>query len=290
MVKSYKNGSYRVDINLETGTRVIIGDPKYPDFPDSIDLKITDCCHYGCPFCSENSGPSGKHASLQDIVKLFDQNFPMVPIEIALGGGSVTENPEFDSIIRYLTGRGFIVNVTMSIPEVLKTDLSGLGISGLGISLGDATWWTGDLINVPGPKQLVYHAIAGITPVGVIRELLQLDQRVLILGYKNRGRAKTSELPDMSELEIFVKSWLHNENTTGTLAFDCLGTEQLKISGAVLDEDWDILWQGKDFTHTMFVDAVAGILCPDSSTNRSQGIHSTDIINYFKENHDTDTN
>ena len=292
MVKSYKNGSYRVDINTETGTRVIIGDPRYPEFPDSIDLKITDRCQYGCPFCSESSGPSGRHASLQDITRFFDRNFPIVPIEIAVGGGSVSENPEFTEIIKYLVDRGFIVNVTMSIPEALKTDLTQLDISGLGISLGDASWWTGDLVQVPGPKQVVYHAIAGITPVAVIQELLRLDQRVLVLGYKNRGRALVHELPEMSDLEVVVKSWIHDssEDKTGTLAFDCLGAEQLKISGAILEKDWDVLWQGKDFTHTMFIDAVTGTLCPSSSVDRSLGVHSTDVLSYFTENHDTNIN
>ena len=288
MVKSYKNGSYWVHINTETGTRVMLGDTRYPEFPDSIDLKITDCCRYGCPFCYENSGPLGRHASLADITRYFDRNFPIVPIEIAVGGGSVTENPEFTDIVKYLTGRGHIVNVTMSIPEALKTDMTELGISGLGISLGDASWWTDDLVQVPGPKQVVYHAIAGITPVDVILDLLKLDQRVLILGYKNLGRAKTTKVPEMSDLEIAVKSWLH-EGDTGTLAFDCLGTEQLGISGAVLRDDWNVLWQGSDFTHTMFIDAVSGIMCPSSTTDRSCGVHSTDIIKYFKENHDTNT-
>lgn len=53
----YKNGNYIVIRDLDSGTLVKVNDLDFleADFPDSFDLKITNCCDMGCKFCLKPS-------------------------------------------------------------------------------------------------------------------------------------------------------------------------------------------------------------------------------------------
>lgn len=64
----YKNGNYRVRI-YDDGTKVREtidpNDNKFiAEFPESIDLKITNRCDMGCKMCHENSTIDGAHGDI----------------------------------------------------------------------------------------------------------------------------------------------------------------------------------------------------------------------------------
>jgi len=290
LVKLYKNGSYKTQINLETGTRYYFGDTGSPDFPDSIDLKITEWCPWGCPFCYESSGTSGRHSYTSKLLSVLSE-LPKVPLEIAIGGGSAPDHPDFRIIKEFVTGRGNIANLT-----VTQRDLGRLnpevfeGISGLGVSVG-----SGLVIDpkteIPGPKQVVYHVIAGITPVSNIQKLVESSQKILVLGYKNLGRAKTDALPNLKETESYLKQVIRRNPTRATLVFDELSIQQLQIRKAVIESTWKMLYQGPEFSHSMFLDAVTGEYFPSSSTDRTSGVSwdSMKITEYFKKYHVRDS-
>ena len=50
---SYQNGNYTVYINTTNGTKIRKNDLDYfeAEFPESFDLKITNCCKHGCKMC-----------------------------------------------------------------------------------------------------------------------------------------------------------------------------------------------------------------------------------------------
>lgn len=286
LVKSYRNGTYRVQINTETGTKYFFGDDlSGPDFPDSIDLKITDHCLCGCPFCYEGSSPRGQHADPKVIEEMFSC-LPKEPIEVAIGGGDPLDHIFLGDIIEFLSDRGHIVNMTVSIFDIGRNIQNAKNISGLGISLGSADPLEIPYIIEPHEwKQTVWHAIAGITPLETITKLLDRDERVLVLGYKNMGRAHSMETPDLRPYEIFFKSRIHS-GKPGILSFDELGVQQLRLSGTLLQNQWDLVWLGPEFSHSMFIDAVTGKFYP-SSMERDNGVswETQTILSYFKENH-----
>jgi molybdenum cofactor biosynthesis enzyme MoaA len=74
-------------ININDGTKIrITEDEEFSaDFPESVDMKITDHCDIGCAMCHERSGKNGKHADLN--AEFLDTLRPFT--EIAIGGGSV---------------------------------------------------------------------------------------------------------------------------------------------------------------------------------------------------------
>ena len=77
----------------------------------------------------------------------------------------------------------------------------------------------------------------------------------------------------------------------GILSFDELGVQQLRLSGTLMQNQWDLVWLGPEFSHSMFIDAVTGMFYP-SSTEREHGVswNTQTVLSYFKKNHVKDIN
>ncbi|HHT23450.1 MAG TPA: hypothetical protein GXZ87_09125 [Bacteroidales bacterium] len=81
---TYKNGNSQVTI-YEDGTKVRrYSEPLLLEFPESIDIKITNYCDLGCKFCHEMSDIAGKHADLNKLLTVLQGLSPGV--ELAIGG------------------------------------------------------------------------------------------------------------------------------------------------------------------------------------------------------------
>lgn len=82
VIGSYKNGNYTVVI-LSDGTliRACKDDVMIPEFPDSMDIKLTNRCDKECAYCFtsdmnvliENKNVSIKDIHIGDTVKSFDE-------------------------------------------------------------------------------------------------------------------------------------------------------------------------------------------------------------------------
>ena len=69
MIGKYKNGNYRVII-MSDGTKIRAiqdGTIPNPDFPENMDVKITNYCDIGCSFCYENSTINGCHGTILNL-------------------------------------------------------------------------------------------------------------------------------------------------------------------------------------------------------------------------------
>ena len=84
-----------------------------PEYPELVDMKITDACEHKCPFCYMNSTPKGKHANYFDIYQIV--NSFKTKTEFALGGGNVLLHPDFEKIVRHISknNKNHIVNITI---------------------------------------------------------------------------------------------------------------------------------------------------------------------------------
>ena len=107
----YRNGNYTVKLYSD-GTKVkTTKDDKFiADFPDSMDLKITDYCDMNCPMCHEKSSINGKHGNLnEEFLSTLKRG-----TELAIGGGNPLSHPD---LIPFLTGmkeQGVICNLTVN--------------------------------------------------------------------------------------------------------------------------------------------------------------------------------
>ena len=91
--KIYNNGNYRVGIDLASGTKIreTEDDVFISEFPENIDIKITNQCDMGCPMCHENSYPDGKHGNIMK-AKFINTLRPYT--ELAIGGGNALSHPD----------------------------------------------------------------------------------------------------------------------------------------------------------------------------------------------------
>jgi len=263
----YKNGNYTVEI-YKDGTKIRSWDcseiPRV-EFPESVDLKITDHCTGGCEFCHENSSLQGKHANKKDIYNIL-QDLPQ-GVEIAIGGGDPLSHPHIIEIVSTLSTWGLVVNITASLDSALqninkinymrKDGMShGLGLSQVGGSSNIIHQLCPSLID----KNTVFHTIAGIdNPCDLATHPPDLDNnKILILGYKNIGRGKqyyTQKVEDNLRgwrywlPAILSRGWYH-------ISFDNLAIEQLGVKELVSPELWSESYMGNDGEFTMYVDAV----------------------------------
>jgi hypothetical protein len=277
---SYQNGNYTVDI-YQDGTKVRTSpDGTFnAEYPESIDLKITNRCSFGekkdgvvtskvCGFCHEQSHNRGKEASNEALTTLLDY-FDDAPngMEIAIGGGNALSHPQIEWFVTEANKRGVIANLTHNQlhleqdSAMLNRLMSNKLIYGLGISYRGFV--TNHLISISKFNGFVLHVIAGVDNIDdVLKAVKQLTtKKVLILGYKEFGNGvgymsdevKKRKREWFNKLPAFVKEIL---DMGGNVMFDNLANEQLNVKRLFIHaEDYDTYFNGEDGTHTFYIDA-----------------------------------
>ena len=249
------------------------------DFPENMDLKITDRCDGGCRYCHENSTPAGKHADLHALEPVIRTLVPGT--EIALGGGNIFEHPDLEWFLRLLKDQGIVTNITVNQKHLKKNRDLLLGlvierlVNGIGVSLTDSSD-TDDLeiLDMLG-KNVVIHVIAGIfeeKDIPFIR-----NRKVLVLGYKDLRRGHDLLEKETTKINGNIE-WLKKvlpllAFECDTISFDDLGIGQIRPQDIIglTDGTWKTLYQGSDTQvkddmynitcATMFVDAVNMKVC-----------------------------
>ena len=277
----YVNGNHRT-ILYDDGTRVretgsyvdgkwVADDADHFtfDFPESFDLKITDFCDGGCPWCHENSSLIGKHGDLSKLDYIVETMQPGT--EIAVGGGHALACPGLLPFLQQLKERGIIANITVNqkhlgewsgaIMHLVQENL----VRGIGISLADSSKIEDlDFIDKLGPN-VVIHVIAGIfddKDIPFVR-----GRKVLILGYKmlRRGNSYIDSSIKYAELvhnmELLRVLWQHDlAKECKAVAYDNLAIEQLgpKEEFRIPDTKYVHMYQGND---TECFDADGNMTC-----------------------------
>ena len=217
-----------------------------PEFPESIDLKITNRCYQGCGWCHEESVPWGCHATMSTIKQIVAD----LPggVEIAIGGGDPLTHPKLLDILKYLRDKGLVPNLTIHsnrLTDIRYRDL----VYGLGVS------YNGKSIPALGQRGVV-HLVAGIWPVEVAFDNIQRNN-LLILGFKAMGRGAAmaaSVVPSLREWRLRIPELLRSNKHV--ISFDNLALEQLQVQEHVSEDVWNSGFMGKEGQFTMYVDAV----------------------------------
>ena len=281
MLAFYKNGNYQVTLYPD-GTKIKQTEDDFfrADFPDSIDLKITNYCDLNCPMCHEKSTKRGKHANLnQPFLDTLQSG-----TELAIGGGNPLSHPEILPFLQNLKNKGIICNLTVNEKHFLqnKTLLQKLInarlIYGLGISLNLIDEQT--LNFAKKNKNVVFHVINGL--FNGYDKLANKGFKILILGYKTFGRGKdyySKQIADKMAMEKQNIKRLFNKFKV--VSFDNLALEQLDIKSLVSSEEWDSFYMGNDGEASMYIDLVKEQFAL-SSTTKTRYALKDDIIKMFK--------
>lgn len=280
----YQNGGFHVQL-FSDGTKVRTGEG-LPDFPESIDVKITNQCDMACPYCHESSVPEGKHADLDVLLEVLE-GLP-AGVELAIGGGNPLAHPHLVNFLEDLKVRGLIANITINqghlgpyralINRLIDSEL----VKGIGLSVWHKNYKEVEAIAKLSPN-VVAHVIAGVNTPDVIDELLAVGvSKVLVLGYKQFGFGVHYFSPDVELKKDAWKSHLRSLFSKCTLSFDNLAIEQLNVREHFTEEGWNEFYMGDDFTFTMYIDAVTQNYAPTSRSNDRTRFSQKTLFEYFK--------
>lgn len=272
-ISVYKNGNYNVAL-FEDGTKIRYNKENdlIPDFPESMDMKITNYCPYGCPQCHENSSPEGKYGKIlhHPFIKTLHKG-----TELALGGGAVTFHPDLIPFLEELKEYGIFPSITINQQEFFKSKIDFLYnnnlIYGLGISFTsfDYDLWN-EALQYPN---MVVHLIAGYHDKSVFEWFAHKKAKILILGYKNWGRGREYRKNNKEQIGkkiLEVEKLLpHLIENCKVVSFDNLAIKQLNVQKFMDRKDWEQYYMGDDGQYTLYVDMVEE-KCAKSSTSEER--------------------
>jgi hypothetical protein len=269
----YKNGNYGVTIFKDgTKTRFTKEDEFIPERPETLDINISNYCENNCPWCYLDASPDGKHGNLD--LDFFDSIEPGTEIAI-----NYTDHPSLNSFLLRMRNQGVITNITVNQLDLEKKFIFFLDwqldklIHGVGISIisNEIYPWVTELEN------RVAHTIWGITPYPLYKKISQYFDKVLILGYKNKGRGKayegyknTPKIEDISKLFNIV-------------SFDNLAINQIGMQQYINKKDWDIRFMGKEGEFSFYIDTVTEKFFKSSSERVGHNFNGKTVKEMFYE-------
>lgn len=289
---TYVNGNTIV-VMYTDGTKiryVRTGEKPAPEYPESIDLKLTNRCELGCPMCAEQSTPDGAHAVLNDLPSVNDSIIDSIKpyTELAIGGGNPLTHPQLEGFLWYMHSRNVICNLTVNAVHfmdnitLLRKLCDRKLIHGLGISVPTAVP-DGLIPALKDFPNAVIHTIAGVTPLSVYDQLADHDLNLLILGFKTKGKGMeySREHNWLLDRMFYLSDSLEDMRPHFKgIAFDNLAVEQLDLRDIFPDE-FDELYMGDDGDFTMYIDLVAGKY-GKSSTHPLRDIDAGTVTELFQ--------
>lgn len=276
--RGYKNGNGRILINLTTGTRIIYteGDEEfYPDFPISMDLNCSNKCDIGCPYCYQGCTPDGKHAELL-FNDFIDQLHPYTEVALQIP----LDHPQLILFLEKLKEKNVIPSITFNQIsfekhlEEIKDLVDKKLIYGLGVSLvSPDEKFINEIKMFPNA---VIHVINGVFEEDDFNILKDNDLKLLILGYKHKGRGITYNdnfFYDVAKRQTWLNTHI-KEIISGfkVVSFDNLALEQLHLKIHLPEKMWEQFYQGDDGTISMYIDLVDGTFAKSSLIDKDKMI------------------
>lgn len=270
LLSKYRNGNYNVAI-FDDGTKIRYNNSNslIPEFVESMDMKISNYCPFGCPMCHEKSSEDGEYGKIlhHPFIKTLHSG-----TELALGGGAVTYHPDLIPFLEELKEQGVLPNITINQREWEETKIDYLInnqlIYGLGVSftnVDDEVW--DKILSYPNA---VVHLIAGYHSRDVFEYFANKGAKILILGYKNWGRGEDYFKNYSNQIMVRTRELKEILPTLFTrckvVSFDNLSIKQLDIRTVIGEEKWKEFYMGDDGQYTMYVDMVKQE-CAKSSTS-----------------------
>lgn len=260
LLYTYRNGNYDVWLYSD-GTKIkrTEADDFNAEFPDSVDLKITDKCDMNCPMCHESSSVLGAHGDL-DAEFLNTFHFGT---ELAIGGGNPLTHPDLESFLERMRSRGVVCNLTLNEEHFLKESarveklLSEKLIYGLGISVTRCADETIEFAR--RHDSVVFHIVCGMTDKKNLSALYDKDLKVLLLGYKQIGRgAEFYDARIQAEIDKLKANITDFAKNFDTVSFDNLAIEQLALKDKLPERLFAERYMGDDGSASMYIDLVKG--------------------------------
>ena len=301
LLHKYKNGNYTVSI-YDDGTKVreTEEDEFIADFPENIDIKISDRCDGGCAYCHENSTVNGNVANFN-----HDFLWSLKPgTELAIGGGNIFKNNQLDDFLAFCKARKIIANVTLNQKHAiedwnhpswrsrcdemnyhLQNLIDSKMVSGVGISFNGNSEQLNGMYKKHEKlskmtQNIVIHVINGVNSFDEIMSIADTNRKLLILGYKDVRKGISYRKAEDEKIKNNQQSIYDNmhEITKAfkVVSFDNLAIEQLNMRRFFTTSEWDEFFMGNEGSHTFYIDLVKEEFAINScETNRRHKLLST---------------
>ena len=287
LLNKYLNGNVLVSI-YEDGTKIQEwndNETPHPEFPNSMDVKITNYCDANCKFCHEMSTTRGRHGDLDKLINIL-KDLPK-GTELAIGGGNPLDHPDLIIFLKQCKELGLICNMTINSKHLLSSFsvinhlIDNKLIYGLGLSISDD--FNFDFINlITNNSNVVYHVIAGVNNISILDKIKESPiKKVLILGYKEVGRGIGYYNDEVEELREEWYSKIRNYLGKIHLSFDNLAIKQLRIKRFFSPKSWKNFYMGSDGQFTMYIDAVNQEFAVSSTSTERYHLLKKDIKEMF---------
>ena len=301
LIGKYENGNYKVML-MSDGTKIRFNDLDNltPAFAESMDVKLTDKCSVGCPFCYEGSTPAGQHADIM--------NEPWIQsvhpyTELAINGNDM-DHPQLEEFLKFMKERKVIVSMTVNAKQFInnydkiKQYAEQKLIYGIGVSVN--TDIDDDVLKkIAEFDNAVVHLIAGILSEKFLKEHEDTisKMKILVLGYKYVGRGVNYK-DQHDEVANNIK-WLrdsfidmHKSGKFKLVSFDNLAIDQLELEKQIKEHpelglNWENLYMGDDGDYSFYIDAVNCTFAKNSTLSKDfkypiNEMNVDEMFNYIK--------
>ena len=197
------------------------GDP-IPEWPELIDVKITNKCNHRCKFCYMDSNKNGGEADIYLLYSFVTEASKLGRIEFSIGGGNVLEYSRLEDLLSFIKDKNCIANITINAKDcdriikdegLLKTlqeTVSGVGISCFSPKDVECAYklrkrWGNRGFRYHFKTDFVIHTIPeylGVEKTVEIMDAAQGKFRVLFLGYKTNGRGASQKYHTFSNKDL----------------------------------------------------------------------------------------
>ncbi len=199
-----------------------------PEYPELIDLSVTNKCDHGCKFCFMGSTFNGKHADIRELVSFV--NGLTHRVEFAIGGGNALLYPHLEELIDAMNRGKHLVNITIKYEDCEKIlndekllSLFENKIDGVGISIASHEQVPGAvkfMKKLNGVKEdgsymrnhravytcfhLIPEYIGADEVLAIRKKVRELNYWVpyLYLGYKTTGRGANCKYHELTKEEV----------------------------------------------------------------------------------------
>lgn len=287
LLGKYKNGNVDVSIWTDgTKERITYEDDFRPDFPETMDVNISQYCDHGCSFCYSNCSKGGKHADFSQYEKLLDSVHPYTELAINLNS---QWNPGLLQFLRKMRNKKVIVNATIRQEDFMDNSVVLLGLTedkllwGIGVSLEQPTEEFIERLK-EFPNSIV-HVINGIVSPDDIKTLSDHDIKMLILGYKQVGRGVDWYSKEGEEIKR-KQQWLYDNldeisKHFSIISFDNLAVEQLDPKRLISEEQYAERYLGDDGSMSFYINLVDGYFAKNSLSSIHYPIGELDVDECF---------
>lgn len=252
---------------LRTKNLLTNADPEYSTVPELMDIKITDRCNRGCPWCMENSTPDGKDADWRVLSALAHDLGQDGVLEVAIGGGEPTLNESFVPFLYMLNRNGVTANFSTGTMDWLDDASTVKAVRECCGAVAFSTQSTKEALQwiTRAKEHRINHAvhfIVGLDDGDSLTDMLLalssgswLSTRLVLLGLKAQGRYAAREVSHGEWWKPFTLNEQFRKLLNGSIAIDSSLVPDVAANMPDVDPR---TYEISDGRFSMYYDAVKG--------------------------------